>query len=992
MARFHVRARTVDMLGRQQIAGIPTAISELFKNAHDAYARTVEADYFRAEDLLVLRDDGLGMTKQDFESRWLTLGTDSKLGTVAGLPPPPRDPAQKKRPILGEKGIGRLAVAILGPQLLILSRARRQGKASESLVAAYLNWNLFAQPGLDLDEIEIPVREFPADRLPGREAVKEMIDEFARGVELLKGRVSEGVIQTVEQELEAFEVDPAELDDDLGSPTLLGDGAGTHFFIQPVDDIIQEDIDTRGDLNQATRFEKHLLGFTNTMTSQFKPPPIIARFRDYPDEGAPVELIGDAAFFTPDEYKEVDHQIVGKFDEYGQFRGSVGIYQTEPDPYVLNWSESDGRKTLCGPFKFSVAVIQGQDKDFLLAPEEFARMVRKANRHGGIYIYRDGVRVQPYGDSDYDWLDIERRRTLGAGYYFYSFRRMFGAIELSSSENNALKEKAGREGFIENRAYREFRSILVNFFLQSAADFFREEGRRADEWEQTRAQLQKSHHIRRQRARRVSAKKREFRNNLDTFFEKLQRDEFGREAERTIKATKEKCNRILRSRRRDSEKALALMRVEKEGRKALDEIRKQVSVSKPRGVGLPRVLMNQWFAYVEEANKIEHNIIGRIEEEIEEYISNSAVSAKVPLRHFARIDAAVRSRTGSAIGTVRKLRRESDASVSQVSKLAQSTAKSSFKAVNVMVEEVVEELEMLKRAGVDAPVLTEKREELIEKIDLVFEREREALEALKEQFDALGRIWSKDGFGGLELTEALEEELEELKSQRDLDLEMAQIGMAVNIVSHEFEKTVSTLRQGFRRMGAWADANPDLAGLYKSMRGAFEHLDAYLVLFTPLDRRLHPVKVNISGNEIYEFLFDLFERRLSRHRITLSATKKFREFELEGFPSTFYPVFANLVDNAIFWLQQIRERPRTIELEVKGQTLLVSDNGPGVSKRDAENIFLPRFSRKPGGRGMGLHVSKATLGREGYDLRLGGNESVSVQGAVFAIEKKDENL
>ena len=35
------------MLGRQQIAGIPTAISELFKNAHDAYADNVEADFFR---------------------------------------------------------------------------------------------------------------------------------------------------------------------------------------------------------------------------------------------------------------------------------------------------------------------------------------------------------------------------------------------------------------------------------------------------------------------------------------------------------------------------------------------------------------------------------------------------------------------------------------------------------------------------------------------------------------------------------------------------------------------------------------------------------------------------------------------------------------------------------------------------------------------------------------------------------------------------------
>ena len=43
-ATFKARARTLDMLGRQQIAGIPTAISELFKNAHDAYADRVEVD------------------------------------------------------------------------------------------------------------------------------------------------------------------------------------------------------------------------------------------------------------------------------------------------------------------------------------------------------------------------------------------------------------------------------------------------------------------------------------------------------------------------------------------------------------------------------------------------------------------------------------------------------------------------------------------------------------------------------------------------------------------------------------------------------------------------------------------------------------------------------------------------------------------------------------------------------------------------------------
>ena len=990
MAKFHVRARTVDMLGRQQIAGIPTAISELFKNAHDAYARNVEADYFREDNLLVLRDDGLGMTLDDFEKRWLTLGTDSKLGTVAGFPPPPKDPSQEARPILGEKGIGRLAVAILGPQLFVLSRARRQGRVSEKLVGAYLNWNLFAQPGLDLDEIEIPVREFPAGSLPDGPTVRKMVDEFSATVEKLSDRISQSTLRVIRNELQEFNIDPAAMDRELEAPCLLEEGSGTHFFVKPVDKIIQDDIDGREDGNKATKFEKHLLGFTNTMTPDFNPPPIVARFRDYPDEGAPIELIGDAAFFTPEEYKEVDHHIIGRFDEFGQFRGSVGIYQTNPDHYVLNWNEADGKKTLCGPFDFSVAVIQGQAQDSLLAPEEFARMIRKANRHGGIYVYRDGVRVQPYGDSDYDWLDIERRRTLGAGYYFYSFRRMFGAIELTGSHNLALKEKAGREGFIENRAYRQFRSILLNFFLQSAADFFREEGKHSEEWEQNRAELQKNYDIRRRKARQSSAKRRVFGKTLEQFFDDVQGDTFSEKARAALDITKRRSEQIIRSKRGKSEKALALMRIEKEGREAVTEIRKRTIIAKPRGVGLTRTLMNQWLAYSDESKRIENQILGPIEVEIEEYVSASAGKADIPLMHFTRINAAVRSRTGDAVGAARRLKRASDESVSQVAVLARTTARESFKAVNEVVDEVINELEQLKRSQVDAEVLSQKRRELEGKVDEAFERERETLERLKEQFDALGRYWSKDGFDTVDLTEALEEELEELRAQRDFDLEMAQIGMAVNIISHEFEKTVTTLRQGFRRMGAWAKANPDLARLYKNMRSAFEHLDAYLVMFTPLDRRLHRVKVQISGKDIYEFLLDLFEQRFSRHHVLLVATKEFCKFTLVGYPSTFYPVFANLLDNAVFWLQRVREHPRRIELDVNEGVLIVRDNGPGVSKRDRLNIFLPRFSRKPGGRGMGLHVSKATLDKAGYDLRVGEIGENSSVGAVFQIVKKDE--
>ena len=169
------------MLGRQQIAGIPTAISELFKNAHDAYADCVEIDYYRSDGLFVLRDNGVGMSRDDFVTRWLTIGTESKFDPCRQ---PPQDPDKEPRPMLGEKGIGRLAIATIGPQLLVLTRAKTDDGAS-GLTAAFLNWGIFEWPGIDLQDIDIPLRSFAPGMLPSAQDVAEMVREFRAGTERL---------------------------------------------------------------------------------------------------------------------------------------------------------------------------------------------------------------------------------------------------------------------------------------------------------------------------------------------------------------------------------------------------------------------------------------------------------------------------------------------------------------------------------------------------------------------------------------------------------------------------------------------------------------------------------------------------------------------------------------------------------------------------------------------------------------------------------------
>jgi DNA mismatch repair ATPase MutL len=63
---FKTRARTVDHLGREQIADVPTAISELWKNSYDAYARKVSLTIFDESPLVIaVTDDGHGMNYEE---------------------------------------------------------------------------------------------------------------------------------------------------------------------------------------------------------------------------------------------------------------------------------------------------------------------------------------------------------------------------------------------------------------------------------------------------------------------------------------------------------------------------------------------------------------------------------------------------------------------------------------------------------------------------------------------------------------------------------------------------------------------------------------------------------------------------------------------------------------------------------------------------------------------------------------------------------------
>ena len=984
MATFKTRARTLDMLGRQQIAGIPTAISELFKNAHDAYADKVEIDYYRSDGLFVLRDDGIGMTKTEFIERWLTIGTDNKLDRrewsrlhrVAGRP---------RRPILGEKGIGRLAIATIGPQVLVLTRAKR-GDTLSDLTAAFINWSIFECPGIDLDDIRVPIRSFRGGELPDGEDVAEMVADFRHGIGRLQARIGREYYERIDLELDRFKVDPQAIDGYLRAPTLRASGAGTHFILLPASDLLADDIDGEPNPNddKAPPLMKALLGFANTMSIEKREPVIRTAFRDHKSDVPCDDLITDREFFTREEFRNADHQVTGRFDEHGQFVGRVAIYGDTIENHVIPWRNPDGRPTACGPFVISFAAIEGETRHSTLPHEEHASIVNKTNRLGGLYIYRDGIRILPYGDTDYDWLEIEFRRTKSAYYYYFSHRKMFGVVEINSERNKGLHEKAGREGFQENKAYRQFRSILRNFFVQMAADFFRKEGSHSDRFETRKADLEKTELDRRRREKLVSEKRRRMKDDLGTFFERVDRDEPQDRALRLSQNVEDQLRNALRMEDRQRA-AQEIMRIERSAAAALRDLESRYRVARPK-IALTKALQRDWRAYTAASAELETNVFRGTRETIEDLIRDEAAKARLELDHRLRTETALNELAEHARKATRDRGAEARRKADSVADDVREAAAACIREVESALRSVIADFQRTELSSLGNDEFRRMRAGLESTIREVWEKRSERLESIRSQLEAI------DLSGETSTLEdqlvAVEQRNVLLEEKAAVDLQLAQLGMAVEIINHEFRATVGSLRNNLRGLKAWADVNRELEGLYRNIRASFDHLDGYLTLFTPLHRRLYRKEVEILGSEIYAFLKDLFNERLARHNVRMSRTDAFSEFVTTGYPSSFYPVFVNLVDNAIFWLAQRNpSMERTIELDVAQGAFRIRDSGPGVPRRDREAIFEDGFTRKPGGRGMGLSISRETLRRVGYNLTLA--EPAADGGATFLISPRD---
>ena len=433
-------------------------------------------------------------------------------------------------------------------------------------------------------------------------------------------------------------------------------------------------------------------------------------------------------------------------------------------------------------------------------------------------------------------------------------------------------------------------------------------------------------------------------------------------------------------------KLRAILQAELVAQRELAGLRSDLRVPQARGFALSRALRRDLAAYREEHAELDEAVFKPAFAMVEEVVAEATSGLDVSRRR--RFDAAAEEAWRAARQTVAASRRNSEEQLRATSELVSDAVREAIVDLESRLNEIAQRIQRTDLTGLTDSEVVELRFELDAEIDSIASAKGEQLERIAEQLRAI--TVAPDGSGQmvtqLDIAGAVEEELVALQERAEADLELTQLGMAVGIIDHEFQATIRSVRSNLRRFRAWADVNEELSDVYNGIRVSFDHLDSYLTLFTPLQRRLYRSEIEIRGSDVSKFLLDLFGERLERHDIEAKATQAFQRHRFTGYPSTFYPVFVNLVDNAIFWLRD-QSPPRAISLDVEDATMIVADNGPGVHLRDREAIFELGFTRKPGGRGLGLYISRDVLARVGYDLTVG--EPADGVGARFMIRPRN---
>ncbi|MDE5588843.1 MAG: ATP-binding protein [Acetatifactor sp.] len=566
---FKTNSRHIGQLGRELVTDFVTALVELVKNSYDADAGSVQIRIENANtpySRIVVTDTGSGMTQEEFEKKWMVIGTSNKVSE-------PYTPKGRKR--TGKKGIGRFSVERLAERVTIYSFTDHED------FTVSINWNRYEEISVDALKQRIRILREGKD-VSAAKFIANQLEFFllSEGVDEQDRKIAEQYAGVVD-DYEILFQESVLSDIEKRIIPVLEKQEGNEHGIEEIGNPLKQITDRYTE--DSFKLLKELKGREGEKKNDDKVTGMVLvldRLRDNWRQKDIDKLQKELRLLVAPEFIEKDpfyiELVADQFKipeemsvndilhmRYAKLEASIS---DEGKRSAIFYQDNDGNRRevtdqyeiplLCGDISFELYYFLRDAAHMKNETYDYRFALRILDTYCGIKIYRDNFRVKPYGEIGNDWLELDKSKVKYTNEYKAGNNQTVGVIKISDRTNPLLIDATNREGIIENQAYEQLKEFILRC-INIISDVRREA------FEKTKSELDKAKDAKREHQQKEEKYKREqekrFQNTMSLLksgasvkvvqseFERWRRDEerYQKEKEEQYEQTENAYQKVL---------------------------------------------------------------------------------------------------------------------------------------------------------------------------------------------------------------------------------------------------------------------------------------------------------------------------------------------------------------------------------------------------------------------------------------------------------------
>ncbi len=220
----------------------------------------------------------------------------------------------------------------------------------------------------------------------------------------------------------------------------------------------------------------------------------------------------------------------------------------------------------------------------------------------------------------------------------------------------------------------------------------------------------------------------------------------------------------------------------------------------------------------------------------------------------------------------------------------------------------------------------------------------------------------------------------------------------INILTHEIMNSItpiSSLTETMQTILRHRDGQPkkaqelttenvnDLLFSLSTIHRRSEALQQFVENYRKITRVPRPEKKDLSAFALFASVERLMHVPLTQSRITVTLESNI-DTTIKADATLVEQVLINLVTNSIHAMEDASNKEIKFRTFVAGsQTVIeVEDNGKGIPEKEIKQIFIPFFTTRENGSGIGLSLSRQIMSSHGGTIRV---RSEVNKGTVFSL-------